>query len=210
VANAPSGIGKHRVEALADGVFSIAMTLLVLNIQVPDLAAPDVPQLPAALLALWPKLAVYAASFLVIGVFWVGHHAQLHFVRHADRPFLWMNVVFLPLVSAVPFSASLLGRYPGEGTAALVYALHLAATGAVLLLQFEYAARRGLFSAHVDARFVRAARRRLATGPVLYLAAAAAAFVSTALSLGLCLAVVAVYLLPGAVDAHWRKDGPPA
>jgi uncharacterized membrane protein len=201
-----TGIGKNRIEALADGVFSIAMTLLVLDLRVPELPPGSEGRLPAALLALWPRLLAYLASFLVIGVFWVGHHAQLHFVRRADRPYLWMNIAFLLLVAAVPFSASLLGRYPGEQVAALVYSLHLAATGGLLLASFEYARVHGLFVSSVDAPFVRAARRRLAVGPALYLVAALASFLGAFPSLAVCFAVVVLYLLPGAVDAYWKRE----
>jgi len=202
-----AGIGKGRVEALADGVFAIAMTLLILEIKVPDIPPGELSHLPRAILALWTKALVYVASFLVIGVFWVGHHAQLHYIRHTNRPFLWMNLVFLLLVSAVPFSAALLGRYPNEPIAAVLYCLHLSGTGFMLLGQLSYAAGPGLlFSNQVGSGFIRAARRRLLLGPSLYLIAAVFAVFSPLVSELLCLLVLAIYIRPGTVDGHWRSS----
>lgn len=109
-----TGIGKGRIEALADGIFAIAMTLLILEVKVPSLLPGQLEELPHRLLDLWPKIAAFVISFLVCGVFWVGHHAQLHYVRRADRTFLWLNIAFFLVISAIPFSAALIGEYPGS------------------------------------------------------------------------------------------------
>jgi uncharacterized membrane protein len=107
-----TGIGKGRIEALADGVFAIAMTLLILEVKVPDLLPDQIEQLPDRLLQLWPNFAAFGISFLICGVYWVGHHAQLHYIRRSDRFFIWLNIVFLMVISAIPFSAALIGEYP--------------------------------------------------------------------------------------------------
>jgi uncharacterized membrane protein len=81
-----TGIGKGRIEALADGVFAIAMTLLILDVKLPVLEADQArAELPRRLLELWPRLLAYAASFLILGVYWPGHHAHLLFIRRSDR-----------------------------------------------------------------------------------------------------------------------------
>ena len=79
-------LSRNRVEALTDGLFAVAMTLLVLDIKVPELQSPlDISQLAVRLLALWPKFLSYTISFVILGVYWVGHHVQLSFIRQVDR-----------------------------------------------------------------------------------------------------------------------------
>ncbi|MGH7853350.1 MAG: TMEM175 family protein, partial [Candidatus Binatia bacterium] len=98
-------IGKTRIEALSDGIFAIVMTLLILELHVPNLppAAPNVEVTPA-LIALWPKFVSYLVAFVSLGVFWVGHHMMYHAIRRADRTLLWLNIVFFMFVSLLPFS----------------------------------------------------------------------------------------------------------
>src|ERR1700737_1299223 len=105
-------LSRNRIEALTDGVFAVAMTLLVLDIKVPELPQPmATDELLRQLLALWPKFLSYVISFVILGVYWVGHHVQLSFIRRADRPLLWINILFLLWVALVPFSTALLGEY---------------------------------------------------------------------------------------------------
>src|SRR5579859_3308398 len=84
-----------RVEAFADGVFAIVITLLILDIHVPQVQGTPVgPQLVQQLIAMWPKYLAYAMSFIIVGVYWVGHHAQFRYIRHANRTLLWINILF--------------------------------------------------------------------------------------------------------------------
>jgi uncharacterized membrane protein len=201
-----TGIGKGRIEALADGVFAIALTLLILDIKVPVLGPGEGGAALARKLAdLWPKFAAFVVSFLILGVCWVGHHAQLHYVRRADRAFLWMNLLFLLAISAMPFSAALLGEHYEYPVAVVVYCGNLIAAGLVLYAQLRYAAGPGrLFDADLDPGLVRAGGRRILMGPVLYAAALGLAFVNTQISLAVCALVPALYIVPGRVDRLWR------
>jgi uncharacterized membrane protein len=90
-------LGKNRIEALSDGIFAIAMTLLVLELHVPDLPpnAPNV-QVAPALFKLWPKFLTYAVSFISLGVYWIGHHNMYHVIRRSDRVLLWLNIRVVP------------------------------------------------------------------------------------------------------------------
>src|SRR5215470_5668536 len=101
-AASPQGLTKSRIEALSDGIFAVAMTLLVLDIKPP--AVMQATALPRELLALWPRCLSYVVSFLMLGIYWVGQHNQFHLIRWADRTLLWINVVFLMAISFVPFS----------------------------------------------------------------------------------------------------------
>jgi len=110
-----SRLATYRVENLGDGIFAIAMTLLILEFHVPQLGGPSVSRaLAQALIEMWPVLICYAMSFLILGVLWIGHHNQFHFIRRTDRLMLWINLAFLMSIAFIPFSTGLLGRYPAE------------------------------------------------------------------------------------------------
>ena len=106
------GLGKQRIEALSDGIFAFAMTLLVLDVKIPKLSEPLVNQgvLAQTLLDLWPKFLTFAMSFLILGFFWIAHHGYTHFLKRTDRYFLWINLLFLFIVVFLPFSTDLPGR----------------------------------------------------------------------------------------------------
>ncbi|HUZ01449.1 MAG TPA: TMEM175 family protein [Thermomicrobiaceae bacterium] len=132
VPTTPEGLlraGPPRLAALSDGVFAVAMTLLVLDLRVPDLPPNHAATaLAHSLLALWPHYLTYALSFVVVGAFWMGHHQTLLLLRRIDRGFVWLNLLFLLCISAVPFVTAVYGRYGGEPVAAAVYAGFLLVT----------------------------------------------------------------------------------
>jgi uncharacterized membrane protein len=92
-----------RLEAFSDGVFAIAITILVLNLRVPPPALAHGGRLGHLLLGLWPNYASYVVSFLVIGIIWVNHHVLFHHVGRVDRPLLFVNLLLLLFVVAIPF-----------------------------------------------------------------------------------------------------------
>jgi uncharacterized membrane protein len=133
------GLAKNRIEALADGIFAVAMTLLVLDIKSPVNLRFETPgDLVDYLVGLEHSFAMYAISFLVLAIFWIGHHVLFHFVRHVDRRLLWLNITFLLLVTFVPFSTDLLGDHGHLMLPVIVYGLNLIALGALLDLQLRY------------------------------------------------------------------------
>src|SRR6516165_4846818 len=192
-------LGRNRIEALTDGVFAVAMTLPVLDIKVPELRQPTgTADLPLKLLGLGPKLLSYSVSFIILGVYWVGHHIQLSFIRRADRPLLWINLLFLLWVALVPFSTALLSEYPTSRTAIAVYGLNLIAIGLTLALHWWYAT---VEARHVDADIhpglVRGALLRTLMAPALYVIAIAISFIRAELSLLIYALVPVLYVLPG-------------
>jgi len=122
-----------RLETFADGVFAIAATLLILNVELPQ---PSTGTLGDELLRLWPAYLAYGISFLTIGVIWVNHHNLLRHLRHADRTFLFLNVGFLLVVAFIPFPTRLLADYvrTEDGRAA---ALAYGAVAVVMALFFN-------------------------------------------------------------------------
>lgn len=129
---------KTRLEAFSDGVFAIAITLLILDIKVPEVAPND---LGRALLALLPNLATYVFSFAVIGLYWVSHHSALRNVTHVDTSALWLNVVYLLFIGFMPFPTALFARYPFEAWPLVIYGGTLMAANVTGLL-FQAWARR--------------------------------------------------------------------
>lgn len=133
------GLAKNRIEALADGIFAVAMTLLVLDIKSPEnVHFNTADDLVDYLVALEHSFAMYAISFLVLAIFWIGHHVLFHFVRHVDRRLLWLNIMFLLLVTFVPFSTDLLGDHGHLMLPVVVYGLNLIVLGLLLDFQMRY------------------------------------------------------------------------
>jgi len=137
-------VGKHRVEALADGVFAIVLTLLVLELRLPDLPR-HVPQaeLFHALGELRP-VGQAPLAFLLAGLFWYQHHIAMHYVQQSDRGFVWLNLLFLCFVALLPFTCGLFGRFLRVQGVASIYYLNEAVIGFALLAGWQYARRRQL------------------------------------------------------------------
>src|SRR5215471_18298872 len=130
----------RRIEAFSDGVLSIVITLLVLQLSIPIVSerAADA-EVNQRLFEIVPKLLSYIISFAVVGIFWVGHHNLFHFIICADRTLLWLNNLFLLCVGFIPFPAALLGAYGIRRVAIIVYGASLALTGLTLALIWKYA-----------------------------------------------------------------------
>jgi uncharacterized membrane protein len=201
-ASPSGGLSKTRIEALTDGIFAIAMTLMVFDIKLPAGTSPL--GLRHELIRLWPRFLAYAISFIMLGVYWVGHHNQYHYIRRTDRPFLWINIFFLMGISLIPFSTGLLGQYSGERTALIVYGLNLIMAGGLLYGHWSYATRRyRLVESQIPAEVVTLAKNRIAMGPAASILAVCVSFLEARLSLAIFALIPLLYLLPGRIDYHW-------
>lgn len=119
-----------RIEAFSDGVLAIIITLLVLEIKVPELHnAHSIAEAFHALNALTPKFLSFVLSFVFVAVFWVNHHQFFHLVRHADRWLLWLNNLLLLTLSFVPFPTAFIGDYPRNPVALALFGVALMAAG---------------------------------------------------------------------------------
>jgi uncharacterized membrane protein len=189
-----------RVEAFSDGVFAIAITLLVLNIHVPDPESEA--GLAHALAAQWPSYAAYAVSFMTIGIIWINHHVMFRRLKVVDHGVLIWNLVLLMCVGALPFTTALMAAYlkegQGENLAASIY------SGSLLVMTLVFAGtnhhvlfrKAKLLSADVDTETRRQTLRRGLSGALPYLLATALALVSPYLTLAICAAVALFYALP--------------
>ncbi|MEV6006364.1 TMEM175 family protein [Streptomyces sp. NPDC051976] len=174
-----------RVEAFSDGVFAIAITLLVLEIKVPHDAGND---LWSALGEMWPSYAAYAVTFLIIGVMWVNHHTVFQVIARVDRTLLFLNLVLLMGVAALPWPAAVVAAYLREGHAAkialAVYGMFMVFHALVFQGMWWHLTRTGhLFADEVDVEAARATRARFALGTVVYPITVGLAFVSAPLTL---------------------------
>ncbi|MGW2489059.1 TMEM175 family protein [Streptomyces sp. NPDC001606] len=176
-----------RVEAFSDGVFAIAITLLVLDIKVPRTGEHG--GLWQALGAQWPSYAAYVVSFLVIGIMWVNHHQVFSYVTRVDRTLMFLNLLVLMVVAVVPWPTALLAEYLREGaraahTAAAVYSLVMVLMALAFQALWWHLTRTGhLFDARVDTAAARATRARFALGSLGYPLTVALSFVSAPLTL---------------------------
>jgi uncharacterized membrane protein len=186
-----------RLEAFSDGVFAVAITLLVLSLAV----HPPAGGLGHALLVYWPHYATYVVSFLTIGIIWMNHHAQFDRIDHPDRTLMVLNLVLLMFVTLIPFPTGLLATYlhaaTDEHVAAAVYAGTLLAMSIAFFSTYLWAAHRKLFAAWVGEQQVGYLVRRNGAGLLVYAVAIAVAFASASVSLALCGLVALYYLHPG-------------
>jgi uncharacterized membrane protein len=191
------GMTTARLEAFSDGVFSIAATLLVLDLHVPDIGSG----LGPALLAQWPSYLTYVTSFGTIGIIWVNHHSLFVHVRRVDRTLLFLNLLLLMTVSVIPFPTALLGKYTTAGDDG-----HLASAvygGVMVVMSIAFSAlwrhvtsSRRLLGHHLDPRRARREGLLFSAGLLAYVAGIGLSFVSAQLALVLYALVAVFYLFP--------------
>jgi uncharacterized membrane protein len=197
-------LGKGRIETLTDGVFAIAMTLLVLDMKAPRIPAGIAQDaLEFRVLDLWPKFLIYVLSFVILAIFWVGHNIQFHYISRTDRTLFWINVLFMMLIALLPFSTHLLGDHIAQQFAVIFYGCHLSLIWICLYFHWFYATtRHRLVDEDIDQRVVHAATMRILIAPILYLLAIGLSFVSTGLSISIYAIIVVMHILPGRLDRH--------
>jgi uncharacterized membrane protein len=140
-----------RVLALSDGVFAIVITLLVLELQIPDLTRGQT--LGDALQEVWPSFVAFIISFIVVAIAWAGHRDLFSLIQRTDRALVWFNIVYLLPLSILPFGASLIARYGSDPTALSMFGILLVAGAAARLAIWIYATgRSNLLFKPVDVR----------------------------------------------------------
>jgi uncharacterized membrane protein len=190
-----------RLETFADGVFAIAATLLVLNVDVPDLGGNS---LAHELAKQWPAYVGYAVSFLTIGIIWVNHHTVLRQLRGADRTFLFINVVFLLCIAFIPFPTRLLATYvrtDGGEAAAVAYGVTLTVTALSFNFMWRYAIGAGgrLLRPDADRREVDGITRSYRPGVPMYAGATIVGVFQAEVAAALFGAIALFYVLSSSV-----------
>ena len=200
-ARLPGSFSPARLEALADGVFAIAITLLVLEIRLPETTEGAPGGLGHALRAVWPSYLGYALSFIMIGIMWVNHHSIFRLLERVDHTFTVLNLLLLLVIAFVPFPTRVLAEHlrdpRSQVAAAAFYSGTYTLIGIVFNLVWRYAAGgRRLLHTTVSDETTKAITRRYMAGPTMYALATGLAFVSVALSLGVVIALAVLFLLP--------------
>jgi uncharacterized membrane protein len=193
-------VPTNRLEAFSDGVIAVAITLLVLNIRVPDPGHTS--DLARALARNWPSYAAYAVSFITIGIIWVNHHAMIARLRETDHVILILNLLLLMSIGVLPFATSLMAEYlkhaNGQHLAAAIY------SGAFLVMSIAFASlnrhillsKSELLGAELDESARRRVLARSIIGLIPYVLATALAAVSAYATLVICGVIAAYYAFP--------------
>jgi len=188
-----------RLETFADGVMAIAITLLILEVHVPQTAGRS---LGTALARQWPSYAGFLVSFLTIGIIWVNHHHMFKLIARSNHAFLMLNVVFLMTICVLPFPTALVADYvrnpDGRTVATVVYGGVMTAIAIMFNVVWRYAAtnHRLMVPGISDEALAKMSRNYL-VGPVVYGTATLVAFAEPYISLGVFAALAVYWLLPG-------------
>ena len=192
-----------RIEAFSDGVFAIAITLLIIEIHVPQRQHAE--SLGHELLRIWPSYLGYLTSFLTIGVMWINHHHVFTYIVRSDRTLLLVNTLLLMMIAFVPFPTAVLAQFietDGARAAAVLYGATLTLTAICFFIWWRYASSdRRLIGDHVSDEEIADITRAYTPGTVLYGGSALIAFLSPWVSAALYLAIAVFYALP---LSQWR------
>ena len=205
--NKIQGQSLERLAALSDGIFAVAMTLLVLDIHIPNTEnIHSEYELRAALVALSPQILAYLMSFLTLGIFWAGQQTQLNFFSRGSRDLTWIHIAFLFTISVMPFSTRLLAEFITYRTALFVYWLNILFPGLILYLSWRYATRSQLLKEDVPFEIRRAIRRRIVFAQTLYACGALLCLVKNSWSIAFIVLVQLNYAIAPSLQIISRKS----
>lgn len=195
----------ERLAALSDGIFAVAMTLLVLDLHIPTATqVHSEGELLLALGALGPQWIAYGMSFLTLGIFWAGQQTQLNHIAEGSRDLTWIHLGFLFAITMMPLSTRLLAEFITYRSALAIYWLNIFVPGAMLYWSWAHALRENLVKAETQEEIRNSICRRILIAQSLYAAGAALCFISTWLSIG---AIVLVQLNYAIAPRLSRRSG---
>lgn len=195
-----------RLEALTDGIYAIAMTILVLNL---SLAAglDDATLLATLRTNIFIKLAIYAGSFCILGSLWIGSNFIHSCLDRVDRTYLWLNLIYLMFICIIPFSANLMADYPHNPVGVYFYAVNLLCASIVQFIMWQFAHWFKLWSNEHEKEIFQIFNRRILIGPLLYIASIVVANWSIAGAFILLVSPLLMTFVPGKVDRFLTPDG---
>lgn len=193
------GNDTGRIEAFSDGVFAIAITLLVIEIGVPHVGGEE--SLFAALAKQWPSYLGYAISFITIGIVWANHHNRFRYIVRSNHVLLFLNTLFLMCVAFIPFPTALLAEYMKDPeyqtTVVAVYSGVLLVTSIFFVTLWLYASSGyRLLDRSLSPGALRVMTRRYVVGTLLYAVTFVISFVSVTLALTLIIGLALTFMLP--------------
>ena len=212
ISETAGGLKLDRLLAFSDGVIAIAITILVLGIDIPEGHSFSEQGLLAYLARIRHDVVVYAASFLIIGSFWVQHHAVFNCFCYCDRWLLWLNTLFLFSTTLIPFLAKLKSLYKYEPKVVLLFGAGFILAGLSLLAMWRYAIAKREWhkSPPIDPVVIRSMSLRILIAPVISTIAIGLSFLNVHLGTYTFLAIPLFYLSHRRVDTHLEKPKTPS
>ena len=164
-------LALDRIIFFSDAVFAIAITLLALELRVPDMPTSQVAvEMPQRLAGMMPKFVSFILSFVIIGSYWRAHHRDFLYIQRWDTRLIWINLMLLMFVAFLPFPTAMLGNYPAAQSTVTFYAGTLAFLGFTRTLLWWYASRNHrLIDRTLDPRFIARLNQRGLIAPVIFL-----------------------------------------
>ena len=202
-----SGLTTIRIEAFSDGVFAIAITLLILEIRLPEQSGGVYESIANTLLTIWPSYFAYIFSFITIGIYWVNHHYIFRVYKRTDHLFNLINVFFLMCISFLPFPTEVLGSHlldlaeQRTTVAFYIFGLLLPALSWVFMWLYGSSKYR-LIDVNLSPRFVRYLTRQYCLSPIIYVSALLIALIQPLIGLAIAVGLTFLYLLPSKAPVY--------
>ena len=196
--NQIAGQRTQRIEAISDGVFAIALTLLIFNIKVPvGESIKSEKNLMEAFLGLTPQIISYFLSFITLGIYWSAHSTQFHFIAKSDRNLNWINLFFLLFVSTIPFTTAFLSEYITFKFAIFIYWFNIIMLGLVLALHWSYANKNNFISLSENENSIvtKAIKKRVIESSLLFTFGVLLSFINPYLSILVLISIQLNYAL---------------
>ncbi len=196
-------MASGRLEALGDGIFSIAMTILVLELALPVLKGDSWADFAGAIRQLKPHLFCYAISFIVLGIMWFGHRMMFEYIARTNRYFIFLGVLFYMIVCLVPFSTRFLAGNMLKWYAIMVYGINLSLCNLTLYAQWLYGVKRkSLMEIALPEEVRKEANVLFLLSPLVYAMAIGISFFAPVISIIIYAITPILYLLPNKLDKH--------
>ncbi len=201
-------LGTTRLEAFSDGVIAIIITIMVLQLKLPDLNKDSSTRdIWSHLINLLPYLITYAFSFMMIGIFWTNHHHMFHLLEKADIHLLWQNFIFLFLLSLIPFATSIVGSNPFVALSPAVYGSVMLLTTLSFTIMRHYSIRKHLLHKDEDKKLTQdllnvsyKARKKAIIASIIYLVAIPMAYVNVYVAYACFIVPPIIFFIPEGID----------
>lgn len=195
--------GSGRLEALGDGIFAVAMTILVIPLSLPVMHTKSLYEFINAFHEIWTDIICCVISFIVLGIMWFGHHMVFQYVKFINRYFIFLGVLFYMFVCFVPFSTSFLAHNALLWQGQFLYGLNLSMCNITLFIQWKYGINRpSLMPKQLPDVIKKQASFLLLISPVVYIVAIIISTFAPAVSLGIFIITPVLYLVPGKLDQY--------
>lgn len=196
-------VRSGRLEALGDGIFSVAMTILVIELALPQLTSNTMGDFITALGKVWKPFLCYAISFIVLGIMWFGHRMMFEYIAKTNRYFIFLGVLFYMMICLVPFSTRFLAQQTFNWPAILVYGLNLSLCNLTLFAQWSYGINRpSLMERDLPVEVRKEAKVLFLLSPVVYTLAIVLSFFVPVVSIIIYVITPVLYLIPNKLDKY--------